>query len=142
MTLTKIVTGFVYCPSWEYKPVKGEPCVPCSKCPENQIVRETCWGSRDTVCGPFTEFKPFSKGETMLLRGGDNRKQSDKNDVSKNDNVDVAESGSWKTITIVMICVLSVAGVLFIVLVAVTWHICRRQNKEALITQTDQGNFV
>ena len=142
MLLTKLTDGFVYCPSWEYQPEKGGPCIPCSDCPKHQIVRETCSGTRDTVCGPFTEFKLFPKEKSELLSRLDDHTQSYKDAINSDNNVGVSESGSWQTITIVMICVLSVTGVLFMILVVITWHLCRRHNKDALITQTDQGNVI
>ena len=70
---------------------------------------------------------------------GENKRNLDATDVTKNGTPDSSNSGSWQTVTVVMICVLSVTGVLFMVLVAVTWHICRRQNKEALVAHPDQG---
>ena len=142
MLLTKLAGGFVYCPEWEYQPAEGQPCVPCSECPENEIVRETCSGTRDTVCGPFTEFRLFPKMDSLPLNGAEDYGKGDTDGVNKDNGVGVAEPGSWQTITIVMICVLSVTGVLFVVLVAVTWHLCRRQNKEMLLTQTDQGKVI
>ena len=130
--ITRMATAFVYCP-------EGESCRPCSQCPENQIVRETCAGTRDTVCGPFTEFKLFpAKGHAMLRDGLENRSNK-AYDISKDSDVDGAESESWQTVTIVMVCVLAVTGVLFVVLVVITCHLCRRQNKEALLSQTDPG---
>ena len=140
--ITKMAAAFVYCPPWEYQPEEGKPCVPCSQCPKNQIVRETCSGTRDTVCGPFTEFKLFpAKGDAMFLNALENHSNIVQNDIAENNDTGAAEAGSWQTVTIVMICVLSVTGVLFIILVAITWHLCRRQNKEALLSSADPGMY-
>ena len=133
MIITKMAAAFVYCP-------EGEACRPCSQCPENQIVRETCSGTRDTVCGPFTEFKLFpARGNAMLRAGLENNSEILHGD-RKDSDVSI-KSDSWQTVTIVMVCVLSVTGLLFVVLVVITCHLCRRQNKELLLSQTDPGMF-
>ena len=135
MMITKMATAFVYCP-------EGESCRPCSQCPENQIVRETCSGTRDTVCGPFTEFKLFPARGNAMLRAGIENNSDNLHGVRQDSDVDVDDSESWQTVTIVMVCVLSVTGVLFVVLVVITCHLCRRQNKESLLSQTDPGMFA
>ena len=52
-----------YCdPSFYFDPEEDE-CVPCSQCPDNQIIRQPCGRTQDTVCGPFYEFKLFNMAQ-------------------------------------------------------------------------------
>ncbi|KAL4225562.1 hypothetical protein ACF0H5_016250 [Mactra antiquata] len=118
-----------YCPEGTYQPQEGAPCKDCSKCPDNQIVRETCWQNRDTVCGPFTEFHPFHRGENSdKLQSGN----SGTNPVTEHE-ADDSGTTSWQTASTLMIILLAIMSVLCVVLIVTVCYRCRRDKKDGLM---------
>jgi len=59
---------YIVCPDGQFAPAGDGACRPCSTCPMNEVVKEMCSGDRDTVCGPFVEFKMFSFRQDVKQR--------------------------------------------------------------------------
>lgn len=69
------------CPGGTFLPIDEVTCRPCSLCPENQVVRETCSGRRDTLCGPFKEFQMFQAYQSYQVKQNQEKQVSHPNDV-------------------------------------------------------------
>ena len=128
------------CPPGMFRPEVDGECKPCSVCPEPQIVRETCWENRDTVCGSFTGLFNFKNSNTLRVVHKETTTRSNNPRQSQPEEASDSED-EWHTITMVTIGVLSVSAVLFSIFVIVTCYKCRHQYKDSLITQVDRGNL-
>ncbi|XP_060555930.1 uncharacterized protein LOC132716636 [Ruditapes philippinarum] len=126
----------MYCPEGKYQPEDGAPCIECSRCPDNQIVRETCWQRRDTVCGTFTEFQPFHRENDLDIANNDNSA----NDLNHVTHKDANPTSSWQTASIAMIVLLSVTTVICAVLIGTVCYRCRRDNKDGLMIYVDKDS--
>ncbi|XP_045175074.2 uncharacterized protein LOC123536183 [Mercenaria mercenaria] len=123
-----------YCPEGKFQPVEGGPCKECSRCPENQIVRETCWQQRDTVCGTFTDFQLFHRENDLDILHVD----SEANNLNK--ERDAYATSSWQTASIAMIVLLSVTTVICAVLIGTVCYRCRRDSKDGLMIYVDKDS--
>lgn len=125
------------CPEGKFQPSLGAPCVECSRCPDNQIVRETCWQQRDTVCGMFTEFQPFHTDNKVSLYQTYDVERNVKS-VTHEETSDNGGS-SWQTASIVMIALLGITSVLCVVLVSAVCYKCRKDKKDGLMIFTGKA---
>lgn len=137
--------GTGYCPQGMFQPEVDGPCRPCTTCPENQIVRETCDKNRDTQCGSFTEFKLFHS--SLKLTDPENSSVSGSEPVPKfihTHNVVTTEADeeneSWHSVTMAMIALLCITGILFLLFVSLVCYRSRRMSKDGFITQVDRDS--
>lgn len=128
------------CPDGQFMPPGGLACVECSRCPENQIVRETCWQRRDTVCGTFTEFQPFQANEKVnILQTVDVDVERNVKTLSHKETSDNTR-GVWQTASIVMIVLLAITSVLCVTLIATVCYRRRQDKKDGLMIYTGKGS--
>lgn len=50
-----------HCDRHHYWDTRDRICRPCTRCPENEIIRRPCGRHSDTLCGPFREFSFFNQ---------------------------------------------------------------------------------
>lgn len=140
---TSLVIGneMTYCPAGKFQPTDDAQCMDCSRCPDNQIVRETCWRNRDTVCGAFTEFKPFhsdrdNKRNIYHIDHDDAARTV--NDVTQHETDDNV-MGYWQAASIGLMVLLSVTTVLCIIMISAVCYWCRRDKKDGLMVYVEKS---
>lgn len=118
------------CNTGQYFDEKSNSCIKCSSCRDNEVVRRTCGGISDTVCGPFYEFKSFLKNN--------NKHFEQPMSVSKELRTDVKED-TWYIVTLVMIGCLCISSVILVVLVVVLVSIYRKRVKKREFSTSEEG---
>lgn len=130
----------IYCPEGKFQPTEGGPCVDCSRCPDNQIVRETCWQRRDTVCGTFTEFQPFHRENDLDMLQNVNSVKTLNAVTHKEAGANV--TSSWQTASLIMIVLLSITTVVCAVLIGTVCYRCKRDKKDGLMIYVEKGRYL
>ncbi|KAK3611616.1 hypothetical protein CHS0354_018310 [Potamilus streckersoni] len=135
---------FADCPIGSYTEKSTGLCITCSKCVDNQIVREQCTRAKDTVCGPFKEFNTFvqsdrlngntySKKALTIIQRLKSRK-SISSVHNENNEVIKADDYVWYHVTILLIALLCFTCIVIVVLVIVAYRTYRRSRGIAINT--------
>ncbi|XP_052819646.1 uncharacterized protein LOC128245503 [Mya arenaria] len=113
------------CPTGLFIPEGESTCRPCSGCPDNEVVKETCLGHRDTVCGPFVEFKAFNF-----------QVHNDKTTTHPTPSrTDSGTEDTLYTLSIVLMALLAITSAVCVSMAALICYRRRRDRKELLMEQ-------
>ncbi|KAL3843188.1 hypothetical protein ACJMK2_021138 [Sinanodonta woodiana] len=134
--LLPLLECFADCPIGSYTEKSTGYCIRCSKCVDNQIVREQCTRTKDTVCGPFKEFNTFVQSDKLnghtysqkALTVIQRLKARNSSTGVYSENNDVLKAGDyvWYHVTIVLIALLCFTCIVIGVLVIVACRTYRR----------------
>ncbi|KAK3611618.1 hypothetical protein CHS0354_018312 [Potamilus streckersoni] len=132
----KPVTDRRLCSEGEFYDTDAMVCTMCSECPENLIVLRVCSDRLNTFCGPFPNFKFKSSMDsgtyTVLKSDREEEEEEMTPKTTKASQMEHLQSGTWYTISLVLLGILSVLFLFLTFFVVVTCYICkhRRQDKE------------
>lgn len=121
-------------------------CLECSPCGENEVIRTPCSGDKDTLCGPFFEFRKFHQSPYINLVPLKNSTQTGPGEVI---GIDVSVSGGshdgtkrpknspvtlktekWYILAMSLLGILSVIAMFVVAYIAVVCFCRRRRGGE------------
>ena len=133
--ITALLLGNCYSEDWcrlgQFLHVASNSCTDCSLCEDNEIIKQTCSGTRDTVCEPFYEFYEF-------LQNKDEDSSASIETVRHDYHADQKED-IWYILTLVLIGCLCISSLLLAVLVVLAIWMYRRRRSGKTLWKSHEG---
>lgn len=135
------------CEQGKFFDVKTNKCTDCSLCQVNEKSLKSCGGFHDNVCGQYSDFFDFSflnkkTNEQDTRTDNSSEKEPKHTQISVPEVIEATdEEQQWKTLSFVLIGMISALIIVATVIVIISCHRFRHYHWLCKAVTSEQGKF-